>query len=113
MREIHVCFLNPRHGEAPLRWAELPKCEATIDRGGCGPQSRGCDDLPEPAPRCATDRTNAIPTSRPIRAFSSEVETGSRQENASNQKSKPAFRFHRNGSGSSRPISWRTVRILP
>src|SRR6266571_2192332 len=37
------------------------------------------------------------PTSR---AFSSEVETGSRQENASNQKSRAPFRFHRNGKGS-------------
>jgi hypothetical protein len=31
------------------------------------------------------------------RAFSSEVATGSRQENASNQKSTAPFRFHRNG----------------
>jgi len=34
-------------------------------------------------------------------AFSSEVETGSRQENASNQESRAPFRFHRNGKGSS------------
>ncbi|QDW35792.1 hypothetical protein FFI89_000730 [Bradyrhizobium sp. KBS0727] len=37
------------------------------------------------------------------RAFSSEVETGSRQENASNQKSRAPFRFHRNGKGSRLP----------
>src|SRR6185503_5532519 len=37
-----------------------------------------------------------------IRAFSSEVGTGSRQENASNQESRALFRFHRNGNGSSR-----------
>jgi hypothetical protein len=36
------------------------------------------------------------------RAFSSEVETGSRQENASNQESRAPFRFSRNGKGSSR-----------
>jgi hypothetical protein len=30
-------------------------------------------------------------------AFSSEVETGSRQENASNQESRAPFRFYRNG----------------
>jgi hypothetical protein len=30
-------------------------------------------------------------------AFSSEVVTGSRQENASNQESGAPFRFHRNG----------------
>jgi hypothetical protein len=36
-----------------------------------------------------------------LRAFSSEVEPGSRQENASNQESRAPFRFHRNGKGSS------------
>jgi 23S rRNA (uracil1939-C5)-methyltransferase len=35
-----------------------------------------------------------------MRAFSSEVETGSRQENASNQESRAPFRFNRNGKGS-------------
>ena len=34
------------------------------------------------------------------RAFSSEVDTGSRQENASNQESRAPFRFHRNGKSS-------------
>jgi len=34
-------------------------------------------------------------------AFSSEVETGSRQENASKQESRAPFRFNRNGKGSS------------
>jgi len=33
------------------------------------------------------------------KAFSSEVETGSRQENASNQESGAPFRFNRNGKG--------------
>src|SRR5437588_3968834 len=41
------------------------------------------------------------------RAFSSEVETGSRQENASNQESRAPFRFHRNGKGSSGTITRR------
>src|SRR2546428_1769973 len=41
------------------------------------------------------------------RSFSSEVETGSRQENASNQESRAPFRFHRNGKGSSGPIPRR------
>src|SRR6202023_4012906 len=36
-----------------------------------------------------------------IGAFSSEVDTGSRQENASNQESRAPFRFHRNRKGSS------------
>jgi hypothetical protein len=32
------------------------------------------------------------------RAFSSEVETGSRKENASNQESRAPLRFHRRGA---------------
>jgi uncharacterized protein YjiS (DUF1127 family) len=51
-----------------------------------------------------------IPTSA-ARAFSSEVGTGSRQENASNQKSGAPFRFNRNGEGS-RPFAWRTAVLL-
>ncbi len=35
-----------------------------------------------------------------LKAFSSEVETGSRQEDASNQESRAPFRFYRNGKGS-------------
>src|SRR6185312_16214061 len=38
---------------------------------------------------------------RSARAFSSEVETGSREENASKQESRAPFRFNRNGKGSS------------
>ncbi|QOZ19594.1 hypothetical protein XI02_34485 [Bradyrhizobium sp. CCBAU 21365] len=37
------------------------------------------------------------------RAFSSEVDTGSREENASKQESRTPFRFHRNGKSSSWP----------
>jgi hypothetical protein len=35
------------------------------------------------------------------KAFSSEVGTGSREENASNQESRAPFRFDRNGKGPS------------
>src|SRR5258708_18266932 len=41
-----------------------------------------------------------LPPQPVFRAFSSEVETGSRKENASNQESRAPFRFHRNGKGS-------------
>src|SRR6266481_129305 len=34
------------------------------------------------------------------KAFSSEVDTGSHQENASNQEARAPFRFNRNGKGS-------------
>src|SRR5258706_15659791 len=37
---------------------------------------------------------------RTARAFSSEVDTGSRQENASNQESRAPLRFHRSRKGS-------------
>src|SRR5882724_2494068 len=40
--------------------------------------------------------------SRGTRAFSSEVDTGSREENASKQRNRAPFRFHRNGKGSRR-----------
>src|ERR1700730_10358651 len=50
---------------------------------GCMPASR--------ARRCRASRT---------KAFSSEVETGSRQENASNQESRGPPRFHRSAKGS-------------
>jgi hypothetical protein len=36
------------------------------------------------------------------RAFSSEADTGSREENVSNRELEPPFRFHRNGEGSRR-----------
>jgi 3-oxoadipate enol-lactonase len=39
--------------------------------------------------------------SQAVRAFSSEVDTGSREENASNEESRAPFRFYRNGKGSS------------
>ena len=42
-------------------------------------------------------------------AFSSEVETGSRQENASNQESRARFRSYRNGKGSS---AWPTIAVV-
>jgi len=53
------------------------------------------------------------------KAFSSEVGTGSREENASKQKTRAPFRFHRNGKGSSRNSTmrpsgrpaWRLVRL--
>jgi uncharacterized protein involved in outer membrane biogenesis len=44
------------------------------------------------------------------RAFSSEVDAGSRQENASNKKVEPPFRFNRNEKGSS-PAE--PIRLLP
>src|SRR5882762_2312170 len=47
------------------------------------------------------------PASPPNRAFSSEVDAGSREENASKQKDRAPFRFNRNGKGSS--AKWRPV----
>jgi hypothetical protein len=42
----------------------------------------------------------ADPFSRTPGAFSSEVDTGSRRENATKQKIRAPFRFNRNGKGS-------------
>ncbi|RZN12542.1 hypothetical protein CWO91_03405 [Bradyrhizobium genosp. SA-3] len=47
--------------------------------------------------------------SRPNRAFSSEVATGSRKENASRQEIEP-LRFHRNGSSRVFRLSRRKFR---
>src|SRR5258707_2824745 len=47
------------------------------------------------------------------RAFSSEVDTGSRQENASNQESRAPFRFYRNGKDSGvNPDRRRLLQLL-
>ncbi|THD52328.1 MAG: hypothetical protein E8A46_13500 [Bradyrhizobium sp.] len=45
----------------------------------------------------ARSRCSASGSTRNTKTFSSEVETGSRQENASNQESGAPFRFNRNG----------------
>src|ERR1700674_3310945 len=44
--------------------------------------------------------TASLLMSARAKAFSSEVGTGSREENASNQESRAPFRFNRNGKGS-------------
>jgi general secretion pathway protein I len=46
------------------------------------------------------------------RAFSSEVETGSRQENASNKQSRAPFRFDRNGNGSGGAAGFTLIEAL-
>jgi hypothetical protein len=53
--------------------------------------------------RQATGHVQVDPLHRCLaaRAFSSEVETGSREENASNQESRARFDSNRNGKGSS------------
>ena len=53
----------------------------------------------DPCGRHRADAGVVTPT-RLFRAFSSEVDSGSRQENASNQESRAPFRFYRNGKGS-------------
>jgi general secretion pathway protein I len=46
------------------------------------------------------------------RAFSSEVETGPRQENASNQESEVPLRFYRNGKGSGGAAGFTLIEAL-
>jgi hypothetical protein len=52
------------------------------------------------------------PSSNEARAFSSEVDTGSREENASKQKPRAPFRFHRNGKGSTPAATGGLVSTL-
>src|ERR1700733_4953232 len=66
-------------------------------------------------PRTGRRLRPAPNSSSSIRAFSSEVGTGSREENASKQKTRVPFRFHRNGTlvavgPAANPVArWRTV----
>jgi RimJ/RimL family protein N-acetyltransferase len=49
--------------------------------------------------RCRIDKAGTDPQTGQTRAFSSEVDSGSREENASKQESGAPFRFNRNGNG--------------
>jgi hypothetical protein len=49
---------------------------------------------------------------RRIKAFSSEVETGSRQENASEQESRAPLRFDRSGKGSRQRLQLKRADTL-
>src|ERR1700722_8427679 len=42
-------------GEAPLRWAAMPKSEAINGKSGCGPRSRGCGNRASSALTCGSD----------------------------------------------------------
>src|SRR6202035_4515463 len=82
--------------------AETWSCSRPMPRCWC--MSRTTTSLTRPRSSFASNRpsTGCCGNSRwwASRAFSSEVETGSRQENASNQESRAPFRFNRNGKGS-------------
>ncbi|MVT68151.1 hypothetical protein GPL21_23925 [Bradyrhizobium pachyrhizi] len=45
------------------------------------------------------------------RAFSSEVDAGSREENASKQESRASFRFHRNGKRLQGAADWALISL--
>src|SRR5437868_10152061 len=65
---------------------------------------------PNPTLWRQADMTGARPAL--TRAFSSEVATGSREENASKQKSGTPFRFNRNGKGTSRlRLMWIAISL--
>jgi hypothetical protein len=65
------------------------------------PKVEGRPDRPDRCSRC--QRTDC----QLARAFSSEVETGSRQENASNQQSRAPLRFYRSGALGRSPFRGR------
>jgi malonate transporter and related proteins len=84
-RSARRCRPHPAPMCWPARWAATrrcwrrsSRCRRCSPRSRCRLRSRWCD-----------------------RAFSSEVDTGSRQENASKQESRAPFRFNRNGNGAS------------
>src|SRR5258705_8719323 len=62
--------------------------------------------------RCRIDKAGTDPQTGQTRAFSSEVDSGSREENASKQESGAPFRFYRNGNGS-RQQQGATVANIP
>ena len=65
-----------------------------------------CDQTSSPRERHRAHAGMTLST----RVFSSEMEAGSRQENASNQESRAPFRFYRNGKGSNSPSARRRRR---
>jgi hypothetical protein len=88
-------------GCAPIEVVQRHLHQASPRFDGCdyatslGPGSRSCRHC-----RASIHDTGYDPRG-PSRAFSSEVDTGSREENASKQKDRARFRFNRNGKGSS------------
>jgi hypothetical protein len=84
----------------PMMLADLGAEIIRVDRPGGypAPERRGGRDGGGTVTLTRHEWTFAIAA---IRAFSSEVEIGSRQENASNQESRAPLRFHRSGKGSS------------
>ncbi len=106
---------TPESAKACGRAACCAKSRPRPDAAWCSSaRSASARRWPLPPPKVRvlptppTSRAASMPGRKPAarwcadRAFSSEVETGSRQENASNHKSRAPFRFHRNGKGSSR-----------
>src|ERR1700686_2455347 len=71
-----------------------------------GPVPRGC----RPRQHLWQGDGSCASVAAKIRAFSSEVETGSREENASNQEFRAPLRFHRSGKGSGLDVSTSSIR---
>lgn len=75
----------------------IPKADILVLPGSYGETIELIESL---ARHLRLIRLKGSPNEVASRAFSSEVEAGSRQENAQNQESRGPFRFHRNGKGS-------------
>src|SRR6202140_5353518 len=83
----------------------VPRCRAICSASRV-PQPRSKECCPGHA-RVPSPKPYWNPTTK---AFSSEVGTGSREKNASNQESRAPFRFNRNGKGSRAPLARRIAR---
>ncbi len=104
------------HSAADISWLGRPR--PALPRGEMPPdravvyQLRPVPKPAEPPPSEVLISLEALPvpseeaSSAPEAiAFSSEVDTGSREENASNNEVEPPFRLHRNGKGSNADIT--------
>jgi uncharacterized repeat protein (TIGR03809 family) len=94
-----------------ISWIGRPR--ATLPRGGMMPEHahrfewRPAPDPAEPPPSDVSISPETVhvlseeaPSAPESRAFSSEVDTGSHEENASDKEVEPPFRFHPNGKSS-------------
>jgi uncharacterized repeat protein (TIGR03809 family) len=100
------------HSAIDISW--LGRARATLPRGEMLPdqahrfQWQPAPTATEPSSSDVSISLEAVhvsldeaPSAPESRAFSSEVDTSSREENTSNNEVEPPLRFHRNGKGSS------------
>ena len=109
-RDLLMRETSRDHSAIDISW--LGRARATLPRGEMLPdqthrfQPQPAPIAAEPSPSVVSINlatahvpSDEVPSAPESMAFSSEVDTGSREENASNKEVEPPFRFHRNGKG--------------